>query len=233
MLRRNFEDYIAQPDSAQTVWRYMDFPKFVSILDMGALFFPQVKRFADPQEGYTYVPTKDMQEMFAELRKNPMGMHSHSVVSCWCLNDHESDTLWGKYASPEQGIAICTTVAQLNASLDLSQIDSVHRGTVIYRDPPEPDYQPGESADFDVTLFYKRPPFKAESEYRITGHAKAMLMADELGGTFVKVNLETLLETVILGPRAEMWFWTLVSSLVRKVAPSATVTRSTLLDALY
>ena len=39
------------PDGDAVVWRYMDFTKFVSLLDRRALFFARAHKLGDPFEG--------------------------------------------------------------------------------------------------------------------------------------------------------------------------------------
>ena len=44
-------DFQLPPGAAQRIWRYMDFTKFVSMLDSGGLFFAQAATLEDPFEG--------------------------------------------------------------------------------------------------------------------------------------------------------------------------------------
>jgi hypothetical protein len=37
-------------DSGSTLWRYMDFPKYASLLLKGQMFFCQVEKIGDPYE---------------------------------------------------------------------------------------------------------------------------------------------------------------------------------------
>lgn len=43
--------FAAPEDPDVNIWRYMDFTKFVSILDAGALWFTRADRFLDQFEG--------------------------------------------------------------------------------------------------------------------------------------------------------------------------------------
>ncbi|MDQ1391242.1 MAG: hypothetical protein QOF30_219, partial [Acidimicrobiaceae bacterium] len=45
------------PSDETTLWRYMDLPKFVSLLEKGALFFSRADKLGDPYEGSLTGPT--------------------------------------------------------------------------------------------------------------------------------------------------------------------------------
>ena len=46
-----FHEYMVKPDEEQKVWRYLDFTKFLSLLDKNALFFSRIDRLTDKYEG--------------------------------------------------------------------------------------------------------------------------------------------------------------------------------------
>ncbi len=50
MLIRGHEVY-PLPERRLTIWRYMDFTKFVDLLEEQALVFPRTDLFEDPYEG--------------------------------------------------------------------------------------------------------------------------------------------------------------------------------------
>ena len=45
-------EYLDIPPDDVVLWRYMDFTKFVSLLEKSALFFPRADKLGDPFEGY-------------------------------------------------------------------------------------------------------------------------------------------------------------------------------------
>jgi hypothetical protein len=42
----------SQPNDQARIWRYMDFTKFISVLENGGLFFSRADYFSDPFEGH-------------------------------------------------------------------------------------------------------------------------------------------------------------------------------------
>ncbi len=188
----------------------------------------------DLDEGFVDAPDgSDLQQEMRRTRNDPMGVWSHSVVSCWYISNRESDTLWKQYAAGNNGIAICTTVGKLADSINSSPLANISTGIVQYRDPPQPDVKPGESYDHDVNLFFKGTRFADEKEYRILGHAKDIRKAEGLSGVYVETNLQLLFERILVSPSAPLWFFGLVISLVKKVAPAAQILRSEITNNPY
>ena len=79
------------PDDA-ILWRYMDFPKFVSFLESSSLFFARADQLGDPFEGsYSQVNFNTLTERYpaevAEgLRKAMPGLarlRTNHFVNCW------------------------------------------------------------------------------------------------------------------------------------------------------
>ena len=112
------------PDSKK-IWRYMDFTKFVNLLDTESLFFCRADSFEDKWEG-TF--PKEMIEKFNSTEKsipsddgNKYSLcewqivkeaRSH-LINCWHVNDYESDAMWKLYSSNRQSIAIQSTIGRL------------------------------------------------------------------------------------------------------------------------
>jgi hypothetical protein len=105
---------INSPDALDhELWRYMDFPKFVSMLQQKALWFTRLDQFPDPYEGRLTKPTAD----FFEQTKWRGGVHyekfrQHRCVNCWHLNDYESAAMWELYSKAD-GVAIRSSLSRL------------------------------------------------------------------------------------------------------------------------
>jgi hypothetical protein len=197
------------PPREATLWRFMDFTKYVSMLNRRALFFARADQLPDPFEGlYTrarsgWLPTDRGDEQMDELRRRV-------CLSCWHENDHESAAMWRIYLSYEHGIALRSSVARLRGALEAAR-DKVHIGRVCYVDDGDRPVAdgPGELGAF----FHKRKNFDYEREVR------AVLCAERPLGTagcHVDAALETLIEQVVIAPTAEGWFEELVHSVTEK-----------------
>src|SRR6266581_7483717 len=122
--------YVEPTDEHAKIWRYMDFTKFVSLLDKRALYFTRSDRFSDKFEGAVPKPTIKAREVevlglethLAEEALRVMSQGSRKVrewifVNCWHMNNYESAAMWQLYAQKNEGIAIQSTFARLKDSL--------------------------------------------------------------------------------------------------------------------
>src|SRR5216684_1015225 len=91
------------PEEHTTIWRYMDFTKFVSLLDKKALYFTRSDKFDDKFEGAIPKPTIEAREAYVLGSGTPlteeilkvMSQGSRDVrkwifVNCWHINSIES-----------------------------------------------------------------------------------------------------------------------------------------------
>ena len=114
-------------DPETPLWRYMDFTKFVSMLETRALYLARADLLGDPFEGsLTRAEANRRAAYDARLRAThrPAKLHSssqpkvhaeilNSIVSCWHLNAVESMAMWRLYLTGREGIAVRTTFRRL------------------------------------------------------------------------------------------------------------------------
>ena len=165
------------------IWRYMDFTKFVYMLERQALFFCRPDCLDDRFEG-TWGPTslshfqQDLTErinrgvdVVGGINHQLQGhkrvaahMRQVTAINCWHLSPHESAAMWKLYIYAHQGIAICSSVSRLIHSFpndDKSLL--VHVGMVSYIDF---DTEPIPSGNYLTPFIYKRNSFEHERELR-------------------------------------------------------------------
>ena len=100
--------------------RYMDFLKFVDLLQQRALWFTRLDQFPDPYEGLLTTPTA---EFFAAARSrtgyrggvNYEKFRKLRCVNCRHMNDYESAAMWDLY-SKAGGVAIRSRFCRLAES---------------------------------------------------------------------------------------------------------------------
>lgn len=175
------------------IWRYMDFTKYVSMLDSGSLYFARADLLGDPFEGSSSqaniaLRPEVYRDMIEEMGKaNPanedagMGwlpfwsktnqLNRYTVyVNSWHMNEYESAAMWDLYATNRaEAIAIQSRFAKLRDCLP-SQVD-------VGLEDPAPTFV-GEVRYIDYqtdwlpegNLFYpfvhKRKSFEHERELR-------------------------------------------------------------------
>lgn len=129
---------LPDPPSNDTVlWRYMDFTKFVSLLEKSALFFCRADLLVDPFEGSISpqtppaVPSNLTEGLVRLLPLDLREVARLTYVSCWHTGDFESEAMWRLYARERDGIAIKTIFHRFTDAFVGSQL--VHASTVQYR----------------------------------------------------------------------------------------------------
>lgn len=176
----------------ETIWRYMDLPKFESFLINRALFLCRSDKFADPFEGsvpkavaeYRITEEKRIAQFFkrqisdqkaAEKSKNIADLHKRFkrafVVNCWQINPHESDAMWKLYLKTNEGLAIQSTYSKLYDSL-AHNTEEIFISKVRYIDYEKDGWY--DANDYRVKgynlfspIVHKRKEFKQENELRV------------------------------------------------------------------
>lgn len=232
---------IVPPAGNPILWRYMDFAKFISMLEYSALFFVRVDRLSDEFEGAPSKPFLD--EFFEHYKDVPEELMSKTinslgkgrrffVINCWCENSIESSNLWHKYTDDKYGIAVQTDFESLKGSFQCAE--DIYIGKIKYIDYDSEYVR--QDIQFDRYM-HKRDFFKDEQEVRAIalpfpfkiekGDIREVI--PDFGHSF-DVNLNTLLHKIIVSRYAPDWFLELVKDLLSRYQITSTVERSRLAD---
>jgi hypothetical protein len=112
----------------------MDFPKFVSMLKEGALWFSRADLLGDPLEGsFTQAreierqrllesppdgrTREELEDVFQHNAQVTSASRRHVYVNCWHRGNHESMALWQGYGGGPYAIAVRTTFGLLDTLL--------------------------------------------------------------------------------------------------------------------
>lgn|GEM_PF-2610082 len=228
-----------------TIWRYMDLWKFESILAKKALFFSKVSAQTDGLEGMYPLIAKIFharqlghlpqphqsyalhnQEVFTLAAKDEI------ILSCWHINDSENPRMWNDYIEADNGIAIQTTEESLKKSLEafshpclinIDKVQYVNRTTF------------SESLLNDrMSLFFQKDKnYSWEKELRCAIDVTLSPLSDDQGGEwnakylppkgnaspvgyFIPIEVNTLIEKIVVSPKASCLFNLRVKALCRK-----------------
>src|SRR5574341_1582298 len=199
-------------DTNARIWRYMDFTKFVSMLENQGLFFSRVDLIGDPFEGsYTRVnierrkstlpgitDDEKIEEFFRLLKEQ----RPYMLLNCWHMNDQESAAMWKLYTKTNESIAIQSRYNLLRSVLP-SKADI---GVVHYIDY-EKDFVPEGNALY--AIMHKRKSFEHERELRAVWWLRAdksfVQGAEKLppppdSGLWLPINLDQLVEALYVAP---------------------------------
>ncbi len=248
-------EFLHVPPKEAILWRYMDFVKFISLLETNTLFFARADKLGDPFEGSfpkknatvrtTLTPRLSVEDIFKYAHVT-QHLTRFTLVSCWHESEYESESMWNRYANENSGIAIRTCADTLSRSF-LSK-EQIHIGRVQYVDY-DTDTIPEDNGL--IPYLYKRKSFESEREVRaiiqrppagidITQLRSSIqqLSLGEIGewkdfcdiGYSYEVNLEILIEEVLVARLAPDWFLQLVQQVAKRYGLEAPINRSVLAD---
>ena len=118
-------------DFNRTVWRYLPFPKFVSLLTYQAIWFAKLNILQDKYEGRIPPRAVSLMHEHADQWKAKFNSEEHRkqidewpatneadgrellVVTCWFADDLESERMWGEYGGSTEAVAIKSTIGRL------------------------------------------------------------------------------------------------------------------------
>ncbi len=210
-----------RPPADSKLWRYLDLPKYLAMLDTASLWFSRADLLGDPFEGSMsqanvrlrpevykgQIPSSALESMAAYRAQEVR----HTYVSCWHENEHESAAMWRLY-SVGHGIAVQTNYDRMRSALHYGS--AIFVGRVRYVDYTS-DWI--SEADSFAPFVHKRLSFRHEREVRaVVSDFTRRPGTDEVGagldrqnpppGVAVDVDLELLIQEVRVSPEAPSWF---------------------------
>lgn len=213
------------------IWRYIDIPKLVALLDKRSLYFSRADLLGDPFEGShpkTFSKTEfklviEQGEKKQEITLSSEAFYSalrrNTFINCWHLNPDESHAMWSVYLHGQPGVAIQSTSNRLISALSIDEQHKVNIGHVRYIDY-ETDSFPDENQTIHGFL-YKHKCYEHERELRAiirADHIPASIFSPDKVplGKAHPVDLDVLVERIVLPPDASPWFEKVVTSLLRR-----------------
>jgi len=175
---------ISESDLDNTVWRYLTFAKFISLVTYQALWFSKLNILQDKFEGTLPAPTE--KAIIAENQKwkkvfehpdlhrqidnwtsdNVRDGQELTVVNCWFLGEDELKAMWDKYVGNTEGLAIRTTIKKLTQYI-FAQPEFSSIGKVQYVDFNSHIMSSYEANQAGERAFLKNLEFQHEQEIRI------------------------------------------------------------------
>lgn len=229
----------------ETIWRYFDFTKYISLLDKRSIFFCRVDRLSDAYE--MSLPIENFNDNIEFLKENKSSIYkafsgkltedvflniiayikSTVLVNSWSINKYESAAMWKMYSKSNLGLAITSSFEKLCEAFKYTT-DDVLIGIVNYL-----DYDI-EKIEFDTIFGYVMHKFNSynyENELRaiITNQVDGFTPLFEYG-KYVNIDLESLIDKVYIAPNSPEWFYDLVVSTTKKLGYNFEFKKSRLND---
>lgn len=230
------------------IWRYMDFTKFVSMLENRGIFLARADMLGDPFEGSFSRENERMRPIVhkdlisrgynpEDLKDYRQWLCSWMMISCWHMNENESAAMWKLYAKSNEAISIQSTYSRLRDSFDIP----FHIGVVKYIDYKTEWLPEGNSF---YPFIHKRKSFTPERELRVIKDCSpykdhpdwfpAQILDYEKtpppGGIWHSLNLDNLIERVYVAPTSPIWFKELVKQVLKRYELNKPVNQSLLDD---
>ena len=235
------------------IWRYMDFTKYLSLIETKTLHFARSDTLGDPFEGsYPEKNVKQREKSFTNfLNQLPSGprmivkektfnfsniyqqIRYLIYISSWHENQYESAAMWKLYLQSNEGIAVQSTFGRFKDCF-LPNTPEIYIGEVQYRDYSQEKIPEG---NFYAPFLHKRKSFEHEKELRAlvfnlphTATGKSDLSKNTPKGLNIPVDLQKLIANIFISPESPEWFVKLVRS-VNKTYKLATQVNQSGLDA--
>jgi hypothetical protein len=202
-----FHPALTTPPNKTVLWRYMDFAKFLDLVESRTLWFTRIDKLEDPLEG-THTDAE-----LEEIRKHVDGTRAQALtklfryakrelfVNCWRSGPAESLAMWDLYGKGSGIVAVKSAVGRLKQVVATCG-EPVYISKVKYVDW-------GEAPGLDnvlVACSRKDLSYQHESEVRV------IIMGDfkKIGpkgrqGVHLTVDVQQLITEVMVGPREQKW----------------------------
>jgi len=177
---------IGSEDFERSVWRYMPFAKFISLLTYRALWFSKLNILQDAYEGL--IPAKVKARMHASNQRfkgefntpefhrqidawpteNEAGGRELLVVTCWFLGECDSQRMWDEYGVTKEAVAVKSTIGRLAKYIFVPRGRTVSAlGPTTYVDHDIHDMSLYEAHQATQRAFLKGNSYSHEQEIRL------------------------------------------------------------------
>jgi hypothetical protein len=205
------------------IWKYLDFWKFLNLLDTKSLYFSNAIGFGDNHEGRIPIV---VQEMMLENDVKKGVTHGRdninfvervtrklTFISSWTYNNKESFALWKMYAKDKTGIAIKTNLQNLKSSFSKTEKE-IYIGEINYFDKNNFNY---DTSNLFYPSLVKLDYYSYENEIRcITSISPEERKDDNDNGRLIEVNLEELIKTIYISPNSKPEFKKMIELLKKE-----------------
>lgn len=252
---------IPQPATlAIPIWRYMNFAKYVSMLQAKGLHLAQLGKLGDPFEGslsrieYEQIvasakaaeasgtlPDEWKGNYFDVVMDAARRARLENYISCWHMNSGESEAMWRLYSSSGYSIAVQSTYELLGQSLPTfvsGEYVGPLLGVVRYVDHHRETMPTGNGFH---PVMHKLRSFEHEKECRVVlwraGKGPSQVPLDLVKAYPAVINLpvplDSLIQSVLISPTAPAWFLQTVRDVTKAYGHHFEVRQSSLLQPPY
>lgn len=242
----SIREHIIPDDENQKIWRYIDFRKYVSLLDRSELHFTRIDKLKGVSEGY--VPkanlldnvsneTENVFSTISAIEKEVNEKKDKTFICCFHLSEHESALMWNNYS--KLGIAIQSTYKGLKDCFPVILKQDIGIGQVNYINYHSVD-SINKIPEDDIDNFFLYKDFHYDDERELRVYIKKWIDDSRFSTEktekrekrtydeecYIKVDLDKLIEKVYCAPDSPKWFVELVKSVSKKYGLNKKIMRS-------
>ncbi len=232
-------DDLTTPPDDTVLWRYMEFAKFIRMIEAKELWFPSADQLNDPLEFLlTDAEMASIQQMYQgaaglirsnanEYSKIPQWMRDTAFVNCWRAGNGESLAMWDLYGKGSGAVAVKSSIGTLKDVL------SGTKGSIRIAQIKYIDWNSGALPHDPLQLCArKEKSYEHEAEVRaIIWRQDNENWVDEImdkttHGIRIRINIQKLITEVVVGPREGSWVVDLVKDVMKRYDLPQLVRRS-------
>lgn len=217
----------------EVLWKYMNLPKYLSLLSSSSIWLARSDTFKDKREGVFHLAMKEDLEEFYDVMSQRPDFHDdlavknvsefqeylscNTFISCWHKSLTENMVMWEIYGETENSVSIKTTALNLKDSFCIKAVYKealeVALDEVVYENS---DVVSAEK-NYRQPFFLKREHFAFEKEVRLYFRSRIHhTLSDAPYGYKVQVDLDKLIDEIYVHPDADEWFFEAVKDLTKK-----------------
>lgn len=219
-------------DESTTLFRYMAFQRFVSLIENNELYLSRITKWEDTWE----LPSTRVPVEFDGQRREHLPIEALFFGQCWSLQE-ESDALWRIYSTAKEGVVIQTTVDQFKL---LRNVRHSALAKVIYYDDVKSALAMKHATRHQYErfgeAFLKRRAFEHEKEVRFVTAADGYCYnptPHTVDGLKLPVDAVKFINTVKVDPRASDEHVELLQKYCKRTGMRCVPQKSTLYGDLY
>lgn len=191
------------------IWRYIDFWKFLNLLETNSLYFSNAESLGDNYEGR--IPKFVLKQMLEldvtngnsnnkdlndYLERN---LRKETIISSWSYAERESFSMWKMYSKGKLGIAIKTNLDSLKKCFNKTN-RSVYIGEILYINENNYFFS---TYNMFFPFLTKLDYYKSENEIRCITTCG---IDEEKSNKLVEVNLKELIKEIYISPNSKPEF---------------------------
>lgn len=204
--------------------RYLDLPKFISVLKKRALYLCRSDLLPDKYEGaFTPSLKKQIQDSY---EKNNIDftydtfkkeLREGVFLNCWSFGYDDNMAMWRLYGKTNDCVAVTTTVGRIEKAMnDFSEGGQFLLKKVTYIkhwQDPEISIKP-----YCHIFTYKLVGYSFENEARIIldRFQNTFQTSEKIEGVFMPVNLSAFIKSLVVSPESSSWFREVVKDVALK-----------------